>query len=134
VGCDPREAGAPALMVVSASSLLLVALGGATGSVVRYLVSVLALAWFGAGFPWGTLMVNILGSAAIGVAAGAGLEQQARLLLVTGFLGGFTTFSAFSLETGALLDRSPALAAFYVVASVGLGLATFTLAWIMTRR
>jgi CrcB protein len=121
-------------MSVSLAGVLLVALGGAVGSVARYLVSVAALATLGAGFPWGTLAVNILGSAAIGVAAGMGIEGQQRLLLVTGVLGGFTTFSAFSLETGALFERSPLLAVLYVVASVTLGLAAFALAWWLTRR
>jgi fluoride exporter len=121
-------------MSVSLSGVLLVALGGAVGSVARYLVSVAALATLGAGFPWGTLAVNILGSTAIGVAAGMGIEGQQRLLLVTGVLGGFTTFSAFSLETGALFERSPLLAVLYVLASVTLGLAAFALAWWLTRR
>ena len=104
-------------------ALVLVALGGAAGSVLRYLVSVGSLALFGAGFPWGTLAVNVAGSAAIGALAGAGLEGQARLLLVTGFLGGFTTFSAFSLEAVGLWERSPPLAIAYVAASVLLGAA-----------
>ena len=121
-------------MSVSLSGVLLVALGGAVGSVARYLVSVAAFATLGAGFPWGTLAVNIAGSAAIGVAAGMGIEGQQRLLLVTGVLGGFTTFSAFSLETGTLFERSPLLAVLYVVASVTLGLAAFALAWWLTRR
>lgn len=121
-------------MSLSFTGILLVALGGAVGSVARYLVSVAALATLGAGFPWGTLAVNIAGSAAIGVAAGMGIEGQQRLLLVTGLLGGFTTFSAFSLETGALFERSPLLAALYVLASVTLGLAAFALAWWLTRR
>jgi CrcB protein len=119
---------------VPVANLLLVALGGAAGSVLRYLVSVAALSVLGAAFPWGTLAVNVLGSAAIGVAAGAGIEGQGRLLLVTGFLGGFTTFSAFSLETGALFERSPTLAAAYVAASVALGLAAFALAFWLVRR
>ena len=59
---------------MSLSALLLVAAGGALGSVLRYLVSLLAVAWFGAGFPWGTLAVNVLGSAAIGVLAGLGVQ------------------------------------------------------------
>jgi CrcB protein len=131
MGCDARPQGpAP----VSIASLLLVALGGALGSVARYVVSVAMLAAFGAGFPWGTLAVNILGSAAIGAAAGLGLEGQARLLLVTGFLGGFTTFSAFSLETGTLFERSPLLAGAYVLASVTLGLAAFAATWWLVRR
>lgn len=116
------------------AALALVALGGALGSVARYLVSLAALGTLGAGFPWGTLAVNVLGSAAIGVAAGAGLEGGARLLVVTGFLGGFTTFSAFSLETGSLFARSPPLAALYVAVSLALGLAAFALAWWLVRR
>jgi len=134
VGRAAREEGAPALSAASPLALLLVAIGGAAGSVARHLVSLAAIATFGTGFPWGTLAVNVAGSAAIGVAAATGLEGAARLLLVTGFLGGFTTFSAFSLETGALFERSPILAALYVAASVALGLAAFSLAWWMTRR
>jgi CrcB protein len=115
-------------MPVSLNALLLVALGGAAGSVLRFLVSVGMLGLFGAGFPWGTLAVNVLGSAAIGVAAGLGLEGQARLLLVTGFLGGFTTFSAFSLEAATLFGRSPALAGLYVGLSIAGGLGAFWMA------
>jgi CrcB protein len=106
----------------------LVMLGGAIGSALRHGTGLLAAAWFGGGFPWGTLTVNVAGSALIGAAAATGVEGGARLLLVSGILGGFTTFSAFSLETGALWDRSPWLAAAYVLASVGLGLAAFWLA------
>jgi CrcB protein len=105
--------------------LLYVAAGGAAGSVLRYLV---ALALLGGGFPWATLAVNVAGSAAIGIAAGIGLAGEARLLVVTGFLGGFTTFSAFSLETVALAERSLALAVMYVAASLTLGLTAFWLA------
>ena len=126
--------GPQAVTGLSPAGLLLVALGGAAGSVLRYLVSVLAVSVLGAAFPWGTLAVNILGSAAIGVAAATGLDGPARLLVVTGFLGGFTTFSAFSLETGVLLERSAALAVLYVAASVALGLAAFALAWMLARR
>jgi len=118
----------------SATALLLVALGGALGSVARHLVSVAALGALGAGFPWGTLAVNVLGSAAIGVAAGTGVAGGPRLLVVTGFLGGFTTFSAFGLDTGLLFERSPVLAAAYVAGSVGLGLAAFACAWWLFRR
>lgn len=115
-------------------ALVLVALGGAAGSVLRYLVSVASLALFGGGFPWGTLAVNIAGSAAIGALAGAGMEGQARLLLVTGFLGGFTTFSAFSLEAVGLWERSPALAVAYVAASVLLGaMACLAALWLFRR-
>ncbi len=81
----------------------LVALGGAAGSVLRYLFSKLAADWFGAGFPYGTLGVNLLGSFAAGglyvLLAERALAPEWRALLMVGVLGGFTTFSAFSLET-----------------------------------
>lgn len=84
-------------------NLALVALGGALGALSRYLVSALATRWLGGGFAWGTAIVNIAGCFAIGVAAGflerSVLPRGLWLLLVTGFLGGFTTFSTFSLET-----------------------------------
>lgn len=119
---------------MSGFAILLVAVGGAAGSVLRHALSAYALAQLGAGFPWGTLAVNVLGSAAIGVAAGLGLQGEARLLLVTGFLGGFTTFSAFSLETGALFERAWWLAAAYVLGSLVLGLGAFGLAFGLLRR
>lgn len=103
------------------TNLVLVALGGATGSMLRYLTSVLALEWLGAAFPWGTLAVNAVGSFAIGAMAGADVEGGARLLLVTGMLGGFTTFSAFSLESTMLWDRAPVLSIAYVAVSILLG-------------
>jgi fluoride exporter len=107
------------------SAVFLVGLGGAAGSVLRYLVSVAALAALGSGFPWGTLAVNAAGSTAIGALASLGLQDNTRLLLVTGLLGGFTTFSAFSLETAQLWQRAPWLAALYVAASLGGGFAGF---------
>jgi CrcB protein len=83
-----------------------VALGGALGSVTRYACSGLALRWFGAQFPWGTLFVNVSGSFAIGVLGALAMHGtrslatgDARAFLVVGLLGGFTTFSSFSLET-----------------------------------
>lgn len=115
-------------------SLALVALGGALGSVARYLVSVMGVAWLGAGFPWGTLAVNVLGSAAIGVLGALPLPQEARLFLITGCIGGFTTFSAFSLETEILAQRAPWLAAGYVAASLVLGLGACTLCYTLVRR
>jgi CrcB protein len=113
---------------VSPAAFALVMLGGALGSALRYGAGLLSVAWFGAAYPWSTFAVNVVGSALIGVAAGLGVEGGWRLLLVTGFLGGFTTFSAFSLETATLWDRAPWLAATYVAGSVGLGLAAFLLA------
>jgi CrcB protein len=119
---------------LSPGDFALVALGGALGSVLRHALSVLLAQALGTGFPWGTLAVNVIGSAAIGVAAGLGVSGGARLLLVTGMLGGFTTFSAFSLETGELFERHPGLAALYVAASVGLGLLAFAAGLMVARR
>jgi fluoride exporter len=110
--------------------VLLVALGGAIGSVFRYLVGVWGLRLAGPAFPWGTLTVNIVGSFVIGVFAELitrkfGGSTDLRLLLMTGLVGGFTTFSAFSLDTIGLLERGEATTAIvYVVASVALSLLT----------
>ncbi|HXH84275.1 MAG TPA: fluoride efflux transporter CrcB [Candidatus Tectomicrobia bacterium] len=87
--------------------LLLVALGGALGSLARYLVASAALAWLGPGFPYGTLAVNLVGSFSIGVVQalafeGLAVPEGARLFIVTGVLGGLTTYSAFSYETARL--------------------------------
>lgn len=100
--------------------VLLVALGGAVGAVARYGVGVGAARILGLGFPWGTLIVNILGGLAMGLlAARLGPEQvNLRLALGVGVLGGFTTFSAFSLETVRLMEQQPGLAMLYVAASV----------------
>ena len=107
---------------------LLVALGGAVGSVARYLAVTAAARTFGTEFPWGTFAVNVAGSFAIGaiMAAIAGWfdgSTDLRVLLVTGFLGGFTTFSAFSFEMLQLMQRQAYVAAFaYATASVLLSL------------
>ncbi|HRE44346.1 MAG TPA: fluoride efflux transporter CrcB [Terricaulis sp.] len=100
--------------------ILLVALGGAVGSVARYGVGLAAARWLGLGFPWGTLAVNVIGGLAMGLlAARVGPEQEnLRLLLGVGLLGGFTTFSAFSLETVRLMQQAPAHGALYVAASL----------------
>ena len=115
--------------------LLLVATGGALGSVVRYAVSGAAQRMLVPGvgsfesFPAGTLVVNVSGSLLIGFVAGlaesrALLGAEARLLLVTGILGGYTTFSAFSLETWLLLRAGQTTSALTSVAlQVGLGVA-----------
>lgn len=99
---------------------LLVAIGGAIGSAARFGVGIVAARWFGTGFPWGTLAVNALGGFAMGVLAArlASPDENLRLLLGVGVLGGFTTFSAFSLETVRLLQQQPASALFYVLASL----------------
>jgi CrcB protein len=104
-------------------SLILVMLGGAIGAGARHLVGAAFLVRLGPGFPWGTLAVNLAGGLAMGLLAGwlsrAGGTEQARLFLGVGILGGFTTFSAFSLETWLLIERGqPGPAAAYVLASV----------------
>jgi fluoride exporter len=109
--------------------LVAVAAGGAAGSVCRYLVGLAALRLFGPAFPYGTVAVNVFGSFVMGVLAvvigsRVGGGEPAKLLLMTGFLGGFTTFSAFSLDVVRLVERGDAgLAVLYGVASVGLSLA-----------
>lgn len=101
-------------------NLLLVAAGGAIGALARYGVGVGAARWLGLAFPWGTLAVNVVGGLAMGIlAARVGPEQETlRLALGVGVLGGFTTFSAFSLETVRLMEHQPGHAALYVAASV----------------
>ncbi|MBC7768787.1 MAG: CrcB family protein [Phycisphaerales bacterium] len=103
-------------------NVLLVAFGGAAGAVARFGVGEGAARLLGLGFPWGTLIVNVLGGLAMGMlAARVGPEQETlRLALGVGFLGGFTTFSAFSLETVRLMQHQPGLAMAYVLASVAL--------------
>jgi CrcB protein len=106
---------------------LWVALGGAVGAASRFAVAQWTGARWGMTFPWGTLAVNLTGSLMIGLVMtlllARGADPTYRLLLVTGFLGGYTTFSAFSFETLALLEaRRWDAAALYVGGSVGLGL------------
>lgn len=111
---------------------LLVALGGAFGSVARWALSGAVQRWSGSAFPWGTFAVNAVGSLAIGVVAALALERAVlspavRVLLITGVLGGFTTFSALSYETFALLRNGEwAQAAGYAFGSLAFGVvATF---------
>lgn len=111
-------------------STCLVFLGAGIGGTLRHGVNLLAPRWFGFGFPAGTMLINILGSALMGLIAGwlafktqAGWSQHVRLFLTTGILGGFTTFSAFSLDAVLLWERGEAgLAALYVIGSVVLSL------------
>lgn len=111
--------------------LLQVAFGGALGASARYLVNVATLRLLGPGFPWSTLFINVAGSFAMGVLVGVFAARSLthlQPLVMTGILGGFTTFSAFSLDAATLWtrgDTGPALA--YVLASVGLSLAAIAL-------
>jgi fluoride exporter len=110
-------------------SVLLVALGGALGSVARWGLTGLVQRWTGSPLPWGTFVVNALGSLAIGFVTALALERAlvapaTRLFIVTGLLGGFTTFSALSYETFALLREGQWLAAAgYSLGSVVVGVA-----------
>lgn len=103
---------------------LVVFLGAGLGGALRHGVNMLAARMLGTGFPSGTLAVNVVGSFAMGFLAGywalkSGLSQPLRLFLTTGMLGGFTTFSAFSLDAALLWEEGrPAVAGLYVAASV----------------
>ena len=103
---------------------LIVFLGAGIGGALRHGVNVGAARMWGFGFPYGTLIVNIVGSFLMGLLAGyfafrPGIGQHWRLFLTTGILGGFTTFSAFSLDSALLIERHAyGLAAGYMVGSV----------------
>ncbi len=89
--------------------LLLVAAGGALGAALRYLVATAALGWLGPAFPWGTLIVNLIGSFLIGLVQAVATEglvlgEDTRLFLTSGVLGGLTTYSAFSYESVRLME------------------------------
>ena len=121
-------------------NLLLVFVGGGFGAVLRWLVQRASVTALGPGFPWGTLAVNVIGSLAMGLLVGAlasrggGPSTQLQLFAATGLLGGFTTFSAFSLDALTLWQRGqPGLAAAYVVATLLLALAAITLGLVATR-
>jgi fluoride exporter len=102
----------------------IVFLGAGIGGALRHGVNLAATRQLGYGFPFGTLVVNIVGSFLMGLLAGyfmfrPGLNQHLRLFLTTGVLGGFTTFSAFSLDAALLVERHAyGMAAGYVVGSV----------------
>lgn len=117
---------------------LLVFLGAGLGGVMRHGVNV-AAARFGSGFPWGTLSINVVGSILMGLVAGwfalRGGSLEGRLFLATGVLGGFTTFSAFSLETVLLIERGQTAAAFaYVLGSVLAGIGGLVLGLAVMRQ
>jgi len=110
------------------AGFLIVFLGGGIGAMLRHGVNLLAARFLSAAFPWGTLFENVTGSLALGLLAGyfafkGDASQHLRLLLTTGVLGGYTTFSAFSLDVALLYDRGEmVLAAGYVLVSVGLAI------------
>ena len=104
--------------------VILVALGGAIGSVARYGVGALAAQLLGSTFPWGTLLVNLSGSFLIAVVmhvalAGTAISLELRIFLSTGIMGGYTTYSSFNYETFALINqRAYGLAGLNVAATV----------------
>lgn len=108
--------------------LLMAAMGGAIGAAGRYLVGVGAIRLLGTGFPWGTLIVNVVGSLIMGMMIEAfalrySVSNEVRAFLATGILGGFTTFSAFSLDMATLIERkAQGLTVIYLGASVGLSI------------
>lgn len=113
--------------------ILLVAVGGALGSVARHLVGVVSLRLLGSGFPYGTLIVNLVGAFVMGafieiLARRFGGSTDLRLLIATGVLGGFTTFSSFALDTAVLFERGELVSSFvYVAMTLILGLAALFL-------
>jgi CrcB protein len=124
-------------MTPSLAHLVLVVIGGGIGAGARYLVNLLVSRMVGPTFPWGTLGINIAGCLAMGLfieflAQRANASAELRMFVATGILGGFTTFSAFSLDFAVLWERSDTLPALgYLLASVmGSVLALFLGLWL----
>lgn len=118
-----------------------VAAGGAIGSVARFWLTGVMTALTGPRFPWGTLLINVLGSLVIGLVAGLtlvpgrlGMHANIRIFVMTGVCGGFTTFSAFSLQTLELMQAGEVIPALgYVVASVVLCVVATYGGWLLGR-
>ncbi len=112
-------------------NLFIVMAGGAIGSGLRYLFGRAATGAFGPGYPWGTLGVNLIGGLAMGLLMGmlarTGGSEPVRLALGVGVLGGFTTFSAFSLDMVTMIERGAVASAmgYTVVSVIGAGAALF---------
>jgi fluoride exporter len=108
---------------------LIVFLGGGLGAAFRHGINLASVRAFGTAFPYGTLLINVTGSLIMGLVAAyfafkGDASQNWRLFLTTGILGGYTTFSAFSLDAALLYERGEvSAAAIYVVASVALSIA-----------
>lgn len=118
---------------------LLVFLGGGVGAALRHAVNRAALATLGPSFPFGTLVVNIVGSLLIGMIAEwflmrGGGSQELKLFLTTGVLGGFTTFSAFSLDAAVMWQRGDyATLGAYIIGSVALSIGALFLGMFAVR-
>jgi CrcB protein len=123
--------------MVRALPYLAVAIGGAVGSIARFWLTGIMLDLTGPRFPWGTLLINVLGSFVIGLVAGVSLTPERitlhpdlRIFLMTGFCGGFTTFSAFSLQTLDLIASGEVVPALgYAVSSVVVCVAVTWAGW-----
>jgi CrcB protein len=119
--------------------IVMVAIGGAAGSVARYLLAGQVGALLGAAFPWGTLVVNVLGCTVMGALAELAAlvwspSPELRGFLMVGVLGGFTTFSSFALDVGFLLGRGAVVSDMaYIAASVLLSLGGFFAAQYLVR-
>lgn len=117
-----------------------VAFGGAAGSLARYLSMSAVGHWLGSGFPYATLLVNVLGSLAMGLLVEASAlawspSPELRALLTVGVLGGFTTFSTFSLDAALLIERHQhGLAAVYAMLSVALSVGALFLGMAVVRQ
>jgi fluoride exporter len=118
-----------------------VAVGGAMGSVARFWVASVMVALIGPRFPWGTLLINIVGSFVIGLVGGltltparVGMHPDIRIFLMTGICGGFTTFSAFSLQTLELMQAGEMIPALgYAIGSVVLCVLGTYCGWLLGR-
>ena len=119
--------------------ILFAAAGGALGASLRHIINTTFLAWFGPSFPWATLTVNVVGSLLMGILIQSlmpfdGGSPALRAFLATGILGGFTTFSAFSLDVWVLYERQQYLAlALYMAASIVVSIAALFLGMALVR-
>ena len=125
-------------MIAHLITIGFVAVGGAIGAVARYGVNVSASHLFGHGFPWGTLIVNVVGSFLMGVAivkfAQIEISAPLKTMMITGFLGAFTTFSTFSLDIFHFISAGRYwFAISYLLLSIILGLTAVTLGIILAR-
>ena len=118
--------------------IAIVAAGGAVGAALRHLTGLLMLRLAGTAFPWGTMTINIVGCFAMGLfiellVRRFGASNELRLLVATGLLGGFTTFSSFSLDVAVLWERGmvPAAFAYVLVSVVGSICALFAGLWVV---
>jgi CrcB protein len=122
------------MLSLSPTTLSLIALGGAMGSVMRFSISQIMTRWMGASFPYGTLTVNMVGSLLMGALMAwltASPRYNLQALLAVGFLGGFTTFSAFAFDSLMLYQRGDALPALlgYISVSVMGSLLAVAIGW-----